>query len=130
MQPGTILTHLEGVKYAIVTLIGGMALVAAILAMLYTTASDALVSPRLNFGDISPRHMQGRVKQAFGDVNALQQGCVTPIKDDPEYGATTVSQNIKIAVCKAVQSSSPNAKLSVPCDQIPSGLQELGNVSW
>lgn len=42
MQPGTMLTHWESVKYAGTTSLGAIALIAALMAMLYTTASDAL----------------------------------------------------------------------------------------
>ena len=42
LQPGTLLTHFAAVRYAAISLLGGIALLAAIAAMLYTTASDAL----------------------------------------------------------------------------------------
>ena len=91
MQPGTILTHLEGVRYAVVTVMGSIAFVSAIVAALYTTASDALVSPKLAFGDFEPRSLQGPVKTGFANVTYIGSNCNTPIHDDPKYGATTVS---------------------------------------
>ncbi|KAK3176118.1 hypothetical protein OEA41_007440 [Lepraria neglecta] len=42
LQPGTLFTSIATVRYAALTLLGAAALTAAILAMLYTTASDAL----------------------------------------------------------------------------------------
>lgn len=42
MQPGTLITHWEAVKYAALTFLGVIALTAAFIAMLYTTAADAL----------------------------------------------------------------------------------------
>jgi hypothetical protein len=42
MQPGTLMTHWESVGHAAFTLLGFIALVAALMAMVYTTASDAL----------------------------------------------------------------------------------------
>lgn len=42
MQPGTMITHWESVRYAAWTFLGMVALTATFLAMLYTTASDAL----------------------------------------------------------------------------------------
>lgn len=42
MQPGTLVTHWEAVKYAGSTMLGIIALIAAIVAMFYTTAADAL----------------------------------------------------------------------------------------
>jgi len=42
MQPGTMITHGETVRYAAVSVLGVIALTAAFMAMFYTTASDAL----------------------------------------------------------------------------------------
>lgn len=42
MQPGTLITHWESVRYAGTTFLGAIALTGALMAMLYTTASDAL----------------------------------------------------------------------------------------
>lgn len=42
MQPGTLLTHFQTVRYAGLTILGALTLIAALTAMLYTTASDAL----------------------------------------------------------------------------------------
>ncbi|KAK5001458.1 hypothetical protein LTR28_012622 [Elasticomyces elasticus] len=42
MQPGTMITHWESVRYAAISVLGVVSLLAAVCAMLYTTASDAL----------------------------------------------------------------------------------------
>lgn len=42
MQPGTLITHWETVRHAVLTFLGMIALTAALVATLYTTASDAL----------------------------------------------------------------------------------------
>ena len=42
LQPGTLFTHAAAVRYAVFTFLGILAFFAALLAMLYTTASDAL----------------------------------------------------------------------------------------
>jgi len=42
LQPGTLVTHSATVRYAAVTLLGAIAVFATLLAMFYTTASDAL----------------------------------------------------------------------------------------
>jgi hypothetical protein len=46
MQPGTLITHWEAVKYAGLTSLGGIALTTAVMAILYTTAADALGEAR------------------------------------------------------------------------------------
>lgn len=42
MQPGTMITHWQTVRYAAFSFLGVVSLFAALTAMLYTTASDAL----------------------------------------------------------------------------------------
>ena len=42
MQPGTMITHVATLRYAALTFLGMIALTAALMATLYTTASDAL----------------------------------------------------------------------------------------
>lgn len=42
MQPGTVVTHYETVRFAALTFLGALSLTAAIMAMLYTTAAQAL----------------------------------------------------------------------------------------
>lgn len=60
MQPGTLFTHWETVRHAALTFLGALALIAALLAMLYTTASDALGEWRIrhfSLHHINPMHM-------------------------------------------------------------------------
>lgn len=58
LQPGTIFTHSAAVRYAALTILGSIALFAALLAMIYTTASDALgkhaSSSKIRMTDRSP----------------------------------------------------------------------------
>jgi hypothetical protein len=42
LQPGTIITHYETVRFAALTILGSIALIVAILATLYSTAASAL----------------------------------------------------------------------------------------
>ena len=58
LQPGTLVTHWEGVKYASLSLLGATSLAATVLAMLYVTAANALVQPQLKF-HAEFRAMQG-----------------------------------------------------------------------
>lgn len=59
LQPGTLVTHWESVRYAGVTLLGFVSLLAAILALLYVTAANALVQPQLKFNRPQQYLMQG-----------------------------------------------------------------------
>ena len=49
MQPGTILTHWESVRYAGITVLGVVSLLAALVALMYGTAATALVQPQLKY---------------------------------------------------------------------------------
>lgn len=60
LQPGTLITHYEGVRYAAVTVLGGISLLSAILAMLYVTAANALVQPQLKFDNPPTQLIQGK----------------------------------------------------------------------
>jgi hypothetical protein len=42
MQPGRMVTHLSSFRYSITSMLGALTLLATLLAMLYTTASEAL----------------------------------------------------------------------------------------
>jgi hypothetical protein len=58
LQPGTLVTHWESVRYAGITVLGIMSLLSTVLAILYVTAANALVQPQLKF-ITDQRIMQG-----------------------------------------------------------------------
>ena len=86
------------------TRLGGITLIATVMAILYTTASDALgmlqqstdlvlqgliesVSPKLKLGGLEQRLIHGLVAAQFADPSYVAGLCPTPIskeKDDPE----------------------------------------------
>ena len=55
MQPGTMITHGHTVRYAGWTILGVASLLATLVAMLYTTASDAL--GELDFTPLAVAHL-------------------------------------------------------------------------
>ena len=79
MQPGTLFTHWDGAKYAMRTLIGISALVAAIGSAFYTTAAESLVSPKLGFGRNQTLTLFGEVRTSYANVKYLSEACQTPI---------------------------------------------------
>lgn len=88
MQPGTLITHYATVRYAALTFLGALALTAAIMAMLYTTAAQALVTPMLKFGNWDNHTMYGLVKTTFANPYYIADNCQSPIQPstwDPEY---------------------------------------------
>ncbi len=59
--------------------------------MFYTTASDALVAPKLKMGPLERRMLYGKVATSFANEQYIQQKCQTPIPvpSDPDYGGST-----------------------------------------
>ncbi|KAL6713673.1 hypothetical protein ACLMJK_009138 [Lecanora helva] len=79
LQPGTIITHSAAMRYAALTFMGATAFCAAILAMVYTTASDALVSPKLRYGPYQHRVLYGNVTSRFANETYIEDRCFSPI---------------------------------------------------
>ncbi len=92
MQPGTLITHKESVRYAAGTFLGVFALLAALMAMLYTTASESLVAPHLKFGKSEHQVMYGKVATSFANTYYVEDQCTTPIqvKTDPSNQDTCI----------------------------------------
>ena len=91
LQPGTMIAHWESVRYAGATYLGAIALVMALMAMVYTTASDALVSPKLKMGELEHRVLYGKVATSFANTYSVMDRCTTPIqkRDDPDNAGQT-----------------------------------------
>ncbi|KAI9666959.1 MAG: hypothetical protein M1831_001464 [Alyxoria varia] len=91
LQPGTMFTRYGGLRYGAITRLGGLTLLATLSAMLYTTASQILVNPHLDFTGFESVHMRGQVKTNFGNVTYANQNCRTPIttSQDPVYWNST-----------------------------------------
>lgn len=94
MQPGTMISHWESVRYAAATKLGVFSLLVALMAMVYTTASDALVTPVLKLGPTESRIMYGKVATSFANADYIENHCNTPIPAamDPVDNGTTCIQ--------------------------------------
>ena len=91
MQPGTLITHWVGARYAVATLLGITALVATLASTFYTTACESLVAPKLKFGNNETFDMSGEVTASFANGDYLARTCQTPIlpaEDSDFYGTT------------------------------------------
>ncbi len=78
-QPGMVLTQPQSVRYAASTWLGVLTIIATIAALLYTSASTALVQPQLKFSQWEARTVQGLVATSFANTGYVQQKCKTPI---------------------------------------------------
>ncbi|KAI1085091.1 hypothetical protein F5B20DRAFT_130300 [Whalleya microplaca] len=88
IQPGSLLTYWAGIPYAAATLLGILALLATFCSMFYTTASDAMVSPKLKYGEWKSRELEGLVKVSYSNPYYVLDTCSTPIdKNLDEFNA-------------------------------------------
>ncbi|KAI8677833.1 hypothetical protein NCS55_00501400 [Fusarium keratoplasticum] len=67
IQPGFIFTHSETLVIAGRTIFGALALLALVANVLYTTASEALVSPKLKYGEWETRELTAAVHSYYGN---------------------------------------------------------------
>ena len=88
---GTIISHWASVQTGASTKLGMLSLLMALMAMTYTTASDALVVPILRFSKTESQLMHGNVSTSFANINSIMNSCKTPIttKVDPENSGRT-----------------------------------------
>lgn len=79
VQPGTIFSHWESVQYGALSRLGALTLLAAAVALLYTSAATALVQPQLKFGSPQLRVLQCEsFTSAFAEVDIIaNQVCST-----------------------------------------------------
>ncbi|KAL4804589.1 hypothetical protein BDV18DRAFT_26369 [Aspergillus unguis] len=91
MQPGSLIVHWETLRYSGWTILGAITLTATLVAMLYTTAAEALVTPKLKWGSVEDRVLVGNVYASFANTKYLADNCETPIAlaDDVEYRNNT-----------------------------------------
>lgn len=86
-----MITNPKVLSKAAWSILGGITLIAAFVAMFYTTASSAIVSPRLQFGKWEHEVMNGLVRTSYGNRFYVEKNCQTPISTDmdPVYSAAT-----------------------------------------
>ena len=88
-----MISHWESVKYGASSKLGIFALLVALMAMTYTTASEALVTPVLQFSKTESQLMFGEVSTSFANTYTVSDNCKTPIskETDPlDYAVTCI----------------------------------------
>lgn len=79
IQPGCLFTHWDSIPYAAGTLLGTLTLLATLSGIFYTTASDAMVTPKLIFGQWEYQELRGLVRTSYSNPFFVQDMCATPI---------------------------------------------------
>lgn len=81
IQPGSLFTHWDSISYSSGTLLGVLTLLSTLSGIFYTTASDAMVTPKLIFGNWEYRELQGLVRSSYANPYFVQDTCTTPINE-------------------------------------------------
>ncbi|KAH8162272.1 hypothetical protein CIB48_g5983 [Xylaria polymorpha] len=81
IQPGSLITHWENIPSAATTFLGVLTLIATICSLFYTTASDAMVSPKLARQGWAMRDLKGLVKTSYANPFYVSDACQTPLRE-------------------------------------------------
>ncbi|KAF7563202.1 hypothetical protein G7046_g905 [Stylonectria norvegica] len=74
-QPGSLITHFETLPYAGLTLLGALSLIATFAAAFFTTASDAMISPKLKYGAWETKELSGYIRASYANVGYVSDTC-------------------------------------------------------
>ncbi|KZL68008.1 MCM2/3/5 family protein [Colletotrichum tofieldiae] len=92
IQPGFLITHSETLPYAGTTLLGMLSLIATVASTFYTTASDAMVAPKLKYGSWESKTLSGYVLASYANPPFARESCQTPLRDDDPAGVDTAGR--------------------------------------
>ncbi|KAK2615459.1 hypothetical protein N8I77_002210 [Diaporthe amygdali] len=81
-QPGSLLANGQTLRYAGHTLLGILTLIATLVAMLYTTASDTMVRPKLRFSGWEEKYLDSYVMASYANAEYVKATCSTPISTE------------------------------------------------
>lgn len=91
-------------------------MMATAAAILYTTASDALVSPKLKFGASEQTVLQGYLRSSYANPNFVRVSCATPISNatDPSGGNSCLDVRYS-GDCKTCSPFRPRIRRHASC---------------
>ncbi|KAL4906363.1 hypothetical protein BDW74DRAFT_177377 [Aspergillus multicolor] len=101
MQPGSILVHWESLRYSGCSVLGILTIIATLVSMLYTTAAEALVAPKLVWGPVENRILVGDVYTTFANYGYLADNCMSVLPVD----ADSLNRNV---TCLQIQYLGPS----------------------
>lgn len=92
VQPGSVFTHLGAVSLAGFTFLGVMSFGVLIATFLYTTASEALVSPKLKYSPWKDETLKATVHTWYGNPVYAARQCQPLLKQKPDPDTDLWSQ--------------------------------------
>lgn len=89
-------TNIKAMKKVGFSPLGVACILATLVAVLYTTASDALVAPKLIWGNADMMVMKGYAQAQYSDVKFVMKNCLMPDKmlADPEAPISCLSSSL------------------------------------
>ncbi|KAM3452057.1 hypothetical protein MY3296_004794 [Beauveria thailandica] len=96
-EPGTLLTNPRSIKHSGFTLLGLLSLFAALVAAFYTTASDAMVAPKLKYGKWQNRTLSGYVRSSYANPMFVKLSCSTMLKEEDKEEAASSCMDVMVS---------------------------------
>ena len=97
IQPGSLITHFETLPYAALTLLGALSLTATLAASFYTTASDAMVAPKLKYGNWESKELSGYVRASYANAKYISIACPSLLDDNDQLHSDESCMNIQFS---------------------------------
>lgn len=94
IQPGTIFIHLEAVTRAAGSKLGVICVLATLGALFYTSASDAMISPKLKYGAATSQELSGFVTASYANVQHVRKMCPSLLKDSDSAAAESCVNSV------------------------------------
>ena len=96
-QPGSLITHAETIPNAGSTILGALALTATVAATFYTTASDAMVAPKLKYGEWESKELSAHIRASYANPEWVKMVCPSVLGDEDEQYAAESCMNIQFS---------------------------------
>ena len=95
LQPGAVFLHFTSFLGTWGTWIGGLSTLAAVASIFYTTASDALVQPKLALTTWAYDDMTSMTQTNWADRDFIYGQCQTPISESSDARASTICTELE-----------------------------------
>ncbi|KAH7313809.1 hypothetical protein B0I35DRAFT_355419 [Stachybotrys elegans] len=92
LQPGSLLIHSGNLRYAGLTFLGVLTLTATVASAFYTTASEAMVAPKVKSGGWVHKELSGLAYTSYANVTYISRDCANGIVEgDGESSGSCLS---------------------------------------
>ncbi|KAM3510501.1 hypothetical protein MY11210_005851 [Beauveria gryllotalpidicola] len=97
-EPGSLITHAGMInKHSGYTVLGVLSLLATLVTAFYTTASDAMVAPKIKYGAWRNRTLSGYVRSSYANSEFVSLSCPTMLKDEDKQEAALSCMDVMVS---------------------------------